>query len=63
VFTWRNFAGDRNLKYLRHFNTPQLRSEFTSKKYKLIAEIKNGSTVTIANDPSNLARALGIFRL
>lgn len=52
------FAGDRNLKISPVISIPTAALGIYSKKYKSIKEIKDGSTVTIANDPSNLARAL-----
>jgi len=52
------FAGDRKLKISPVISIPTAALGIYSKKYKSITEIKDGSTVTIANDPSNLARAL-----
>jgi len=52
------FAGDRKLKISPVITIPTAALGIYSKKFKSVAEIKDGSTVTIANDPSNLARAL-----
>jgi D-methionine transport system substrate-binding protein len=52
------FAGDRKLKISPVITIPTAALGIYSKKFKSIKEINNGSTVTIANDPSNLARAL-----
>ncbi len=52
------FAADRKLKISPVISIPTAALGIYSKKFKSIAEITDGSTVTIANDPSNLARAL-----
>ena len=52
------FAADRKLKISPVITIPTAALGIYSKKFKSIAEITDGSTVTIANDPSNLARAL-----
>jgi len=52
------FAADRSLKISPVISIPTAALGIYSKKFKSIAEITDGSTVTIANDPSNLARAL-----
>ena len=52
------FAADKNIQIAPVITIPTAALGIYSKKYKSIAEIKDGATVTIANDPSNLARAL-----
>jgi D-methionine transport system substrate-binding protein len=52
------FASDRKLKLSSVITIPTAALGIYSKKFKAISEITDGSTVTIANDPSNLARAL-----
>jgi D-methionine transport system substrate-binding protein len=52
------FSADKGLKLSQLITIPTASLGVYSKKYKSIAEIKDGSSVTIANDPTNLARAL-----
>jgi len=52
------FSADKGLKLSPLIKVPTAAVGLYSKKYKSIAEIKDGSTVTVPNDPTNLARAL-----
>jgi D-methionine transport system substrate-binding protein len=52
------FSADKGLKLSPLITIPTASLGIYSKKYKSVAEIKDGSSVTIANDPTNLARAL-----
>jgi D-methionine transport system substrate-binding protein len=52
------FSADKGLKLSPLITIPTASLGVYSKKYASVAEIKDGSTVTIANDPTNLARAL-----
>lgn len=54
----KKFSADKGLKLSPLITVPTAALGVYSKKYKSIAEIKDGSTVTLANDPTNLARAL-----
>lgn len=52
------FSADKGLKLTPLITIPTASLGVYSKKYKSINEIRDGSSVTIANDPTNLARAL-----
>lgn len=52
------FSADKGLKLSPLITIPTASLGVYSKKYKSVSEIKDGSSVTIANDPTNLARAL-----
>jgi D-methionine transport system substrate-binding protein len=52
------FSADKGLKLSPVITIPTASLGVYSKKYKSVAEIKDGASVTIANDPTNLARAL-----
>ena len=52
------FAKDKELKISPVVSIPTAGLGIFAKKIKSISEIKDGSEVTIANDPTNLARAL-----
>ena len=54
----KKFAADKGLKLSALISVPTAGVGIYSKKYKSIAEIKEGSSLTLANDPTNLARAL-----
>jgi len=54
----KKFSADKNLRLSSLITIPTASLGVYSKKYKSVAEIKDGSSVTIANDPTNLARAL-----
>ena len=58
----KKFAADNNLDLTSLGQTPTLGLGIYSKKYKSIKDIKDGSTVSIANDGSNLARSLGVLQ-
>jgi D-methionine transport system substrate-binding protein len=51
------FSADKGLKLSPVITIPTAALGLYSKKFKT-ADVKNGATITIANDPSNLARAL-----
>jgi len=52
------FSADKGLKLSALISVPTAGVGIYSKKYKSIAEIKEGSSLTLPNDPTNLARAL-----
>ncbi|NLE00016.1 MAG: metal ABC transporter substrate-binding protein [Fibrobacter sp.] len=52
------FSADKGLKLSSLITIPTASLGVYSKKFKSLSEIKDGSSVTIANDPTNLARAL-----
>lgn len=52
------FAKDKGLKIAPVISVPTAGLGIFSKKIKSLEEIKEGAEVTIANDPTNLARAL-----
>lgn len=54
----QKFAADKGLKLSALISVPTAGVGIYSKKYKSLAEIKEGSTLTLPNDPTNLARAL-----
>ncbi|BCJ85531.1 MetQ/NlpA family ABC transporter substrate-binding protein [Effusibacillus dendaii] len=54
----KKFAADKGLDLSAVISVPTAPMGLYSKKYKSLDEIKPGSTVAIANDPSNLARTL-----
>ncbi|MGG0655092.1 MetQ/NlpA family ABC transporter substrate-binding protein [Rummeliibacillus pycnus] len=53
-----NFNKENGTKLKKLIIVPTAPMGFFSKKYKTVDEIKDGSTVAIANDPSNEARTL-----
>ena len=55
------FTKDNNLDLTSLGQVPTLGLGIYSKKYKSIKDIKDGSTVSIAADGSNLARSLGVL--
>lgn len=52
------FSADKGLKLSALISVPTAGVGIYSKKYASIAEIKEGSSLTLPNDPTNLARAL-----
>ncbi|MDR1976768.1 MAG: methionine ABC transporter substrate-binding protein [Campylobacteraceae bacterium] len=52
------FSADKGLSLSPLISVPTAALGLYSKKYKSVAEIKDGSVVTIPNDATNLARAL-----
>ena len=54
----KKFSTDKGLNLSPLITVPTAALGIYSKKYKSVSEIKDGSTVTLANDPTNLARAL-----
>jgi len=52
------FSADRKLDLQPLISVPTAALGIYSKKYKSIADIKDGSSITIPNDATNLARAL-----
>jgi D-methionine transport system substrate-binding protein len=52
------FSADKGLNLSPLITVPTAALGIYSKKYKSIAEIKDGSSITIPNDATNLARAL-----
>ena len=58
----KKFTADNHLDLTSIGQTPTLGLGVYSKKYKSIKDIKDGSTVSIANDGSNRARSLGVLQ-
>lgn len=56
------FSADKGLKLSALISVPTAGVGIYSKKYKSLAEIKEGSTLTLPNDPTNLARALSFLQ-
>ncbi|MDM5314533.1 MetQ/NlpA family ABC transporter substrate-binding protein [Fictibacillus sp. b24] len=56
------FGAENNMKLASVITVPTAPIGIYSKKYKSLDEIKPGSTVTLANDPTNLARGLTVLR-
>lgn len=56
------FAKENNMKLSSVITVPTAPIGIYSKKYKSLDEIKPGSTVSLANDPTNLARGLTVLR-
>lgn len=56
------FSADKGLKLSSLISVPTAGVGIYSKKYKSLGEIKKGSTVTVPNDPTNLARALSYLQ-
>jgi D-methionine transport system substrate-binding protein len=54
----KKFAADKNLDLSAVISVPTAPMGIYSKKYTSLSDIKDGSTVAVANDPSNLARTL-----
>jgi D-methionine transport system substrate-binding protein len=52
------FSADKGLKLSPVITIPTASLGVYSKRFKSLSEIKDGASVTIANDPTNLARAL-----
>ena len=52
------FSADKGLKLSPLISVPTAGVGIYSKKFKSLAEIKDGASITIPNDPTNLARAL-----
>lgn len=57
-----NFAKENNMKLSALINVPTAPMGIYSNKYKSLADVKDGSTVTLPNDPTNAARALNTLR-
>lgn len=58
VIYLKKFAADKGLDLVDVIKAPIAPMGLYSKKYKTVAEIKDGARITLPNDPSNLARAL-----
>lgn len=58
----KKFAADKGLALSAVVSVPTAPMGIYSKKFKSIDEIKDGSTIAIANDPTNLARTLLTFQ-
>lgn len=56
------FGKENNMKLASVITVPTAPIGIYSKKYKTLDEIKPGSTVTLANDPTNLSRGLTVLR-
>lgn len=62
VIYLKKFAADNKLDLTEVISVPTAPLGIYSKKYKSLDEVKEGSTITIANDPTNLSRTLGILQ-
>ncbi len=58
VIYLKKFAADKGLDLIDVIKAPIAPMGLYSKKYKTVAELKDGARITLPNDPSNLARAL-----
>ncbi|WP_232697457.1 MetQ/NlpA family ABC transporter substrate-binding protein [Brevibacillus daliensis] len=56
-----NFAKENKLELTDLISVPTAPMGLYSKKFKSLDEIADGSTVAVANDPTNLARTLGVL--
>jgi D-methionine transport system substrate-binding protein len=56
------FAKENNMKLSSVITVPTAPIGIYSNKYKTLEEIKPGSTISLANDPTNLARGLTVLR-
>ncbi|WP_206108354.1 MetQ/NlpA family ABC transporter substrate-binding protein [Paenibacillus thiaminolyticus] len=57
-----NFAKENKLELTDLIVVPTAPMGIYSSKYKSLGEIADGSTVALANDPTNLARSLGLLQ-
>ncbi|MBD8499467.1 MetQ/NlpA family ABC transporter substrate-binding protein [Paenibacillus arenosi] len=57
-----NFAKENDLQLSELVIVPTAPMGIYSNKYKSLEEITEGSTVAVANDPTNLARTLGLLQ-
>lgn len=57
----KTFAKQNNMKLSAIGETPTLGMGIYSKKIKSLKDLKSGDTVSLANDPSNLARSLQLL--
>lgn len=57
-----NFAKENKLELTDLIVVPTAPMGIYSSKYKALGEIADGSTVALANDPTNLARSLGLLQ-
>jgi D-methionine transport system substrate-binding protein len=62
VLYLKKFAADNNLDLKEVISVPTAPMGLYSKKFKSVDEIKEGSTLTISNDPANLARSLVLLQ-
>jgi D-methionine transport system substrate-binding protein len=62
VVYMKKFAKDKGLQLSNVIIVPTAPLGLYSNKYKSISEVKDGSTVAVANDPTNLARALVLLQ-
>lgn len=57
----KKFSADNKLDLTAVQSVPTLSMGIYSNKYKKLADIKEGSSVSVANDPTNLARTLQVM--
>lgn len=62
VLYLQKFAADNKLDLKEVISVPTAPMGLYSKKFKSLDEIKEGSTLTISNDPANLARSLVLLQ-
>ncbi|MDD2383802.1 MAG: MetQ/NlpA family ABC transporter substrate-binding protein [Sulfurospirillaceae bacterium] len=58
----KKFSADKGLKLSALISVPTAGVGIYSKKYKTVADIKDGASLTLPNDPTNLARALSFLQ-
>jgi len=58
----KKFSADRKLQLSELVQVPTAPIGIYSHKHKTLAEVKSGATVSLPNDPTNLARAIAILR-
>ncbi len=58
----KKFSADRKLQLSELIQVPTAPIGIYSQKHKSLAEVKTGATVSLPNDPTNLARAVAILQ-
>ncbi len=58
----KKFSGDRKLQLTEVIQVPTAPIGIYSRKHKSLAEVKAGDSVSLPNDPTNLARAIAILQ-
>jgi len=58
----KKFSSDRKLALSEIVQVPTAPIGIYSRKHKSLAEVKTGATVSLPNDPTNLARAIAILQ-
>lgn len=58
----KKFSGDRKLQLSEVIQVPTAPIGIYSRKHKALTEVKPGASVSLPNDPSNLARAIAMLQ-